>query len=65
MNREILREIEKLSEDVSKALQRADNYDEKISIFKLYYRMLLLMERLKLEENFSCEKFRRFMGSGR
>ncbi len=62
MSREVFREMDKLSEDVLRALQSAEKYDEKINIFKLYYRMLLLMERIKIEENYSCEKFRRFIG---
>ncbi|WP_457641965.1 hypothetical protein [Persephonella sp.] len=62
MNENIFREIEQLSDEVSRTIQKTKNYDEKIAIFKVYYKMLMLMEKLKLEESYSCKKFRKFMG---
>ncbi|WP_457623468.1 hypothetical protein [Persephonella sp.] len=62
MSSDVMKEIDELSEEVSKAMQKVKSCDDRVNIFKAYYRMLLLMERIKIEENCSCEKFRKFMG---
>jgi len=43
-------EIELLSNNFEKLLKRAKNSEEKMDIFSTYYKMILLIEKIKVNE---------------
>ncbi len=49
-------EIERLSDNFEKLLRKTKSGEEKVEIFSTYYKMLLLIEKIKIEESKGIKK---------
>jgi hypothetical protein len=47
---ELNQKIDELTKDYLKLLLKARNYEEKLSIFKTYYKTLLTLQQIKFNE---------------